>query len=289
MGGRRGEDDVRQALALGGRCLAKEGLDTPHLDAELLLAHVLGLTRTQLYAQLQRPLSRDEVSLYEALLQRHRRREPVAYILGRKEFYGRAFLVDQRVLIPRPETELLVEQAVTLARTHGYQLIADIGTGSGCIAISLALEFPRAWVYSTDCSPGTLEVAAANCHHHQAQERVKLLQGDLLEALPEAVDMIVSNLPYVPREVLHQLPREVAEYEPREALDGGCGGLEVIGRMLAGAGAWLRPGGALLLEIDAHQGQEASLLARDRFPQARVERYPDYAGLDRVLIVRLIG
>jgi len=276
---------LREALQWGERALAQSALDSPRLDAEVLLAHALGITRAQLLAHSQHQLSPAELAGYRQLIERRARHEPVAYIVGHKDFYGLDFFVDNRVLIPRPETELLVERAIEMARTRSLRLIADVGTGSGAIAVSLAVHLPQVLVYATDASPRALKVAACNCRHHGVEGRVHLLQGHLLEPLPEPVDLIAANLPYVSEAEWSQLPPEISRYEPRKALNGGPDGLDYIRRLLAEARGYLKPRGVVLLEIGATQGSAVVTLAKRHFPAARVEIAKDYAGLDRVVIV----
>ncbi len=284
---------VREAVLWGVRVLERHGCDGPRLDAELLLAHALGLSRARLLARFDRELSPAELARYRRLIERRRAHEPVAYIVGHQEFYGLDFYVDGRVLIPRPETELLVEKAIELAGKvgdRGYGLypltLADVGTGCGAIAVSLAVHLPQATIYALDCSAEALEVAARNVRRHGVEGRVHLLRGDLLSPLPEPVDLIVANLPYVSEAELAELPPEIRCYEPLSALDGGPDGLRHIRRLLAQAGGYLRPWGAVLLEIGATQGQAVAELARRHFPAARIEIAKDYGGLDRVVIVR---
>jgi release factor glutamine methyltransferase len=279
----KGEATLREALWSGEQALSKGALDSPRLDAEILLTHVLGITRAQLHTHLQGQLNSAELARYHQLIERRARREPLAYIVGHKEFYGLDLFVDSRVLIPRPETELLVEKAVEIGQQQS--VIADVGTGSGAIAVSLAVYLPRALVYATDASSGALEVAARNCRRHGVEDRIHLLQGHLLEPAPEPVDLITANLPYVSQSELAQLPPEISHYEPREALDGGPDGLDHIRRLLAQAGERLKPSGVVLLEIGATQGPAVVALAKRHFPAARVEIAKDYAGLDRVVIV----
>ncbi len=274
---------LREALLWGEQALAQSALDSPRLDAEILLSHALGITRVQLHAHPQGQLSPTELARYHQLIERRARREPVAYIVGHKEFYGLDLFVDERVLIPRPETELLVEKAIEIGQRQS--VVADVGTGSGAIAVSLAVHLPQILVYATDASPAALEIAARNCRRHGVEDRVHLLQGHLLEPLPEPVDLIVANLPYVSQAELAQLPPEINCYEPREALNGGPDGLDHIRRLLAQAGGHLKSRGIVLLEIGATQGQAVIALARRNFPAARVEIVKDYAGLDRVVIV----
>jgi len=276
---------LREALRWGEQTLSKSSLDSPRLDAEILLTYALGITRAQLHAHPQGQLGPTELAGYRQLIERRARREPVAYIVGHKEFYGLDFFVDDRVLIPRPETELLVEKAIEVSQRRA--VVADVGTGSGAIAVSLAVHLPQVVVYATDASPGALEVAARNCRRHGVEDRVHLLQGHLLEPLPEPVDLIAANLPYVSQAELAQLPPEINCYEPREALNGGPDGLDLIRRLLAQAGWYLKPGGVVLAEIGATQGQAVVTLAKRYFPAARAEIGRDYAGLDRVVVVEM--
>jgi release factor glutamine methyltransferase len=280
-----GEMELRVALAQATTVLERAGLAEPRLDAEVLLAHALGLTRAQLYACLTQRLSPQDRERYQALIARRARHEPVAYIVGHRAFYGLDFLVDRRALIPRPETELLVERAVVIAQARSLRLIADVGTGCGAIAISLAAHLPEATLYALDASPDALAVAEANCRRHGVEGRVHLLRGDLLSPLPQPVDLITANLPYVPREELQSLPPAIRDYEPLTALDGGEDGLEAIRRLLAQARGHLRPRGAILLEIGADQGPAVAQLAQQRFPMAKVDVIRDYADLDRVVVI----
>jgi release factor glutamine methyltransferase len=285
---------VAQALQQATAALREAGIETPRLDAEVLLAHALGVDRARLLAQLHEPLAADVQRAFAQLIARRLRHEPVAYLVGHKEFYGLDFLVDRRVLIPRPETELLVERAIALGRellgAHRPSLtIADVGTGCGCIAVVLAVHLPRAQVFATERSPQALEVARENVGRHGVEDRVHLLCGDLLAPIPPEVhlDLIVANLPYVSWSELEALPRSIREYEPLEAaLDGGEDGLVLIRRLLEGAPQRLRPGGAVLLEIGATQGPRVAEIARRRFPEAEIRVLPDLAGRDRVVEIR---
>jgi release factor glutamine methyltransferase len=274
----------------------------------LLLGHVLGLPRAQIHAHPDRQLDAAELDIYRELIERRRQHEPVAYIIGHKEFYGLDFYVDRWVLIPRPETELLVEKGLEIGRATSPPLtIADVGTGSGAIAISLAMHLPRAIIYALDASSEALEVAALNCRRHRVERRVHLLQGDLLSPLPEPVNLIVANLPYVSWAEWEQLPRTITAYEPRSALDGGPDGLDAIRRLLAQARSHLKPQATILLEIGATQRAAVTDLARHSFDNpsalrlcsgqallrtphsstATVEVFQDYAGLDRMVVIEI--
>lgn len=285
---------------------------TPRLDAELLLAHVLGWSRARVIAHAAEAASPPQHAAYRQMVERRQNLEPVAYLVGHREFYGLAFLVTPAVLVPRPETELLVDVALALARSRATDhrpstidenptpvnirsaivshrssvIIADIGTGSGCIAVALATHLPGATVYAIDVSPEALAVAARNVARHGVGQRVRLLEGDLLSPLPEAVDLLVSNPPYT---VLEGIDEGVRRHEPHLALDGGPDGLAAYRRLLAEAPRRLRPGGVVLLEIGAAQGESVAGLARAAFPEASMMVHQDLAGLDRVVEIRDVG
>ncbi|MBI2860600.1 MAG: peptide chain release factor N(5)-glutamine methyltransferase [Chloroflexi bacterium] len=269
-----------QSLARAWQCLAAGGVEDAAFEGELLLRHALGIERSQLYLEMGRDLTPAEFENYQGLVERRLAGEPSAYITGRREFYGLDFQVDRRVLIPRPETELLVEQAIELARRRGYSTIADIGAGSGAVAVSLAINLPGAVIYAIDISSPALEAARLNCLRHGVEGRVRLLEGDLLAPLPEAVDLIVANLPYVRRS---DLPATgPLSFEPVLALDGGPDGLDQVRRLTHQAADRLTPGGSLLLEIGQGQGEAVAALLRQVFPRGEVRIWPDLAGIDRV-------
>jgi release factor glutamine methyltransferase len=282
-----------EALTEAATRLRNEGVESPRLDAEILLAHVLGTNRAAILARPDQRLTLKELTRYRDLIARRADREPLAYIVGHREFLGLDFVVDHRVLIPRPETELLVEHTVRIGQQLAQRLtptsarlrIADVGAGSGAIAVALAAQLPRATVYALDDSEDALAVVAENARRHGMAERVRCLQGDLLSPLPCPVDLITANLPYVTTAEWQELAPEIRDYEPRAALDGGPDGLALIRRLLVTAGPHLRPGGAILLEIGAGQGIAVTALAREPFPQARLQLFQDYAGLDRLVIV----
>jgi release factor glutamine methyltransferase len=275
------------------------------LEAEVLLGHVLGVDRAGLYARLHDRLPSDALDSYQGLLDRRLAGEPVAYISGRRDFYGLSFQVDRRVLIPRPETELLVERALALAAgvlpqgeagsSPGPGLrplrIADVGCGSGCVAVALAVRLPAARIAALDLSAGALDVTRANAQRHGVGDRVTVLRSDLLARLPGPVDLVVANLPYVRSGDLPGLPDGIYQYEPLLALDGGPDGLDLVRRLLdqvrRRAARHIPPPHAVLLEIGAGQGEAVVAAARHCFPAARVALYPDLAGLDRVLQVLL--
>ena len=280
---------VRKALAWATAILSSAGVPSPRLDAEVLLAYVLCVNRARLHAAPEAEPNDEQRQMFASVVERRRQREPVPYITGQRPFYALDFAVDRRVLIPRPETELLVERALESAQhvvEAGQQpLLADIGTGSGIVAISLAVLVPTARVYATDASADALQLAAANASRHRVSDRVVLLHGELLDPLPEAVHIVAANLPYVPSHVLATLDPDVVDYEPLAALDGGPDGLLHIRRVLDGAGRWLLPHGVILLEIGAGQGPDVVAYAAARYPAAKVELFRDYAGLDRIVRV----
>ncbi len=280
---------VAEVLRSATARLDGAGCDTPKLDAEILLAYALNKNRTWLYLYPKQSLQPTQYDIYARLIARREQREPVAYIVGHKEFFGLDFLVNQHVLIPRPETELLVETAIELT-THTKQRlsIADVCTGSGCIAITLAKYRPQANVFAGDISQQALAVARQNAARHQMSDRITFLNGDLLVPLTTPVNMIVSNPPYVSRPELAApaaMP-EVARYEPRLALDGGPAGLAIIERLLAEAKEKLNPYGMLLVEIGSEQGPAVLQLAQGQFPEATIQVKKDLAGLDRLLVVK---
>jgi release factor glutamine methyltransferase len=254
------------------------------------------MSRTGLYTESERSLTSTERERLRHLVRRRLDREPAAYILGHCEFYGIDFYVDSRTLIPRPETELLVEKTIELARRISRQgehtTIADIGTGCGAIAISLALALPEAKIYATDISPAALQVAEINCRRQEVNGRVELLQGNLLVPLPRAVDMIVANLPYVRDCEFVDLSSEIREHEPTIALAGGRDGLDRIREMLEqmrGREDTHRNEGptCFLLEIGQGQGEMVTSLVNDYFPQASIELISDMGGVERVVKVGL--
>ena len=279
---------LSKALCSTNHTLSTAGIDDAPIEAELLLCHVLGISKTQLYTETERPLSSAETNNVQRLIQRRLLHEPVSYILRRCEFYGIEFYIDHRALIPRPETELLVEKAIEAVR-HRPPVenftIADIGTGSGVVAISLALALPQAKIYATDISALALQVAEINCRHHQVDNQVELLQGNLLEPLPVRVDMIVANLPYIRNSELQALSPGIVNFEPIIALAGGEDGLDKIRQMLEQIPEKLNHGGHFLLEIGQDQGKAVTSLIKKHFPKASVELIPDLSGIDRVVEV----
>jgi len=268
---------VREVIQRSASWLGDKGFPSARLEAELLLAHLLGVDRVVLYTQSDRPLDGGELDRCRALLRRRATGEPIAYLTGCREFYGLDFAVGPAVLVPRPETELLVDRARELEPSR----FLDVGTGSGCIAVACAVRLPEAEGTATDVSAAALDVARGNAARHGVAERVRFLEGDLFAPLDgERFDLIASNPPYV----AVGEAAEVARHEPALALFAGERGLDVIARLLAEAPAHLEAGGTLLMEIGEEQGDEVRALAARHF--RRVEIHPDLSGHPRILEAR---
>lgn len=279
---------VREVLAWTSERFLKDGLESARLDAEVLLAHALDMQRVGLYLDLDRPLDEAERGRYRALVSRRLERVPVAYLVGQREFWSRPFAVDPRVLVPRPETETLVEQALITLRDFTAPRVLDVGTGSGAIAVTLAAERPDARVVATDSSPDALEVAAANATRHEVE--VALHAGDLLDALPPGeppFHVMVANLPYVAEGDRHFLAPELSA-EPEGALYAADDGLAVLKRLIRAApDHLLRPGGVLMLEVGLGQADVVQQLLGDAGISDQVTVYRDLAGIERVVAGRL--
>jgi len=258
--------------------LTTHGSSSPRLDAEVLLAHALGVRRLDLYLQFDRPLSDDDLAPYRDLIARRGRGEPVAYLVGRREFMKLDIEVTPAVLVPNPDTEVLVQRAVSWARERGGALrVADVGTGSGCIAVAIGHYVSEAVIFASDDDAAALEVAGRNVRAHGLADRVTLLQGDLLDPLPGGLDLICANLPYVPEGTA--LPPEVVA-QPAHALFAAEGGAALVRRLLGASPGRLRPGGALLAEIDPSQ-RDALLGGLEGYAGHRFHR--DLGGHLRVL------
>jgi len=275
---------VRALLTWAREWLAKKGVESPRLDAELLLASALSCSRTRLYVDFDKPLSAEELARVKPLLHRRAQREPVAYILGEREFYGRPFRVGPGVFIPRPETELLVQMVLEAIPAEGRVL--DLCAGSGAIGVSIAAELPGA---RADLVEKSKEAAAAARENAQALApgRVRVFEGDLFGPLPERVlyDAVVTNPPYVPESDRVRLAPEIVLHEPADALFAADGGLEVIRRIVPGAAAWLAPGGFFGTEIDpALAAQVCDLCEKAGLTGIRVVK--DLAGIERHVVAR---
>ncbi len=274
---------VTAALAKARAALAPHS-ETAALDAQTLLAAVLHRDRAWLLAHPEARLTPRQHRRLNRACTQLAQGVPLPYVLGYWHFYGRKFALTPAVLIPRPETETLVELALRWLRQHPTRRrAADVGTGSGILAVTLAAEVDDLQVTATDISPAALAVAADNARRHRVAERIAFVETDLLAALPGPFDLIVANLPYIPTAALESLP--VARHEPWEALDGGADGLALIRRLLQQAPSRLAPGGLLLLETAADQGDAVRALAAAAFPRAAVQLHRDLAGHERVVAV----
>jgi release factor glutamine methyltransferase len=284
---------VKAALDWTTTFLAEKADEHPRRSAEWLLSAATGLSRVELYAFHDRPLSDSERAALRDSVRRRAAGEPLQYVTGEVAFRHLVVKVRPGVLIPRPETEVLVDAVLPevqrLVRDRGEALVADLCTGSGCIALSIASECPGSSVLATDVSPLAVEIAAENAARLGLSEAVTTLSGDLFSALPETVcgtlDVIVANPPYIPSADVPELPAEVAGFEPRLALDGGIDGLDVFRRILAGGTRWLRPGGVLAVELDERMVRKAAAEAVEWYEDVTV--VSDLTGRDRILSARL--
>ena len=279
----------RRALLNGIELLRCAAVASPQLDAQVLLCHALSLPKADLLLQLDEALTLEQERRLQILLERRLRREPVAYITGLKEFWSLAFVVNPNVLIPRPETELVVELSLEYAKTKAVpsQLkILDLGTGSGAIAISLAKELPEARIWAVDISPDALRMAQINAARHQVAAQITFLLGDLFVPTADSgmqFDLIVANPPYIKSELIGELAPEIRDYEPVLALDGGIDGLDYYRQIINQASWYLLDGGAILLEIGADQGDAVRHIFAPTAGFAPAEIYQDLAGQNRVI------
>lgn len=284
------ERTLIEVLRLSTDYLAQHGSTSPRLDAELLLAHALEVRRLDLYLLHDRPLREAELGAARELIRRRASGEPVAYITGVREFYNRAFAVTPAVLIPRPETETLVEVAMRRVRElsdGGEPAVADLGTGSGCIAVTLAAEIAGLRVTAIDTSSAALDVARSNAVTFAVDQRVMFIEGDWARPLTESFDLVVSNPPYVTTEELAVTARDVRDFEPLLALDGGSDGLDAYRSVVASLAGRVRPGATLLLEIDPRRAALVADVVRSAFAGARISFHEDLTRRDRVLEARL--
>jgi release factor glutamine methyltransferase len=270
----------------------KEGLASPRLDAEVLLAATLAVDRVKLYTHFDQPVQAAELARFKEMIQRRLKREPVAYIIGRREFWSLSFKVTPEVLIPRPESETLVEETIRLFSSRipqdGNPQILEIGTGSGAISIALAKELSSANLVATDLSEKALAVAAENANLHQVSERIQFIRGDLFSPLQKGAKfhLILTNPPYISRQQFADLPSEVRDFEPSLALNGGLDGLEFYRRVLSQVHEFLLPGGWFLSEIGAGQDQDILEIGSKNGALEEIGFIPDLAGIKRVFHAR---
>jgi len=267
--------------------LEAAGIPDARLEAEVLVMNVMRMARQNIFGEQDTEVSRQQQTALDGLLDRRYNREPLAYLLGQREFYGINVMLTPAVLIPRAETEGLVEHALFMAlmgMESTDMTIADVGTGSGAIAINLAIHLPAAKIFAVDVADEVLDVAAFNIRAHGVSERVTLGIGDLLEPVPEPIDLIVANLPYIPTDRISTLQPEVQQ-EPALALDGGPDGLDLIRRLLTQAESKLKDSGIILLEMDPNQIPVVQELALQHFPEGSTSVEQDLASMDRILTI----
>jgi release factor glutamine methyltransferase len=282
---------IREALLWASSFLREAGMKDPQFEAELLLRHCLGMSRTRFLASLQEPIASEEVAQLAKLCQRRAAHEPIQYMFGVQEFYGREYEVAPGVLIPRPETEILIEQVLRFAdrlwSADSKLKVADIGTGSGAIALTLASERKHWQVTTVDLSPEALTIAKRNAERLGIAERVRFLQGDLMQPLlanGERLDILVSNPPYIPSADVEELDAEVRDYEPRLALDGGEDGLDCYRKLCQALPGVLQPQALVGFEVGIHQSQAVAELLKASNVIHGVEIIRDLAGIERVVI-----
>ncbi len=278
---------VQKAILWATDDFQKKGFETPRLEAELLLGAILNLDRVRLIVQAMQPLTETELADFREAIVRRRRGEPIAYILGHREFFGRRFAVDERVLIPRPDTEILVETALEKTKHRAlYGRALDLCTGSGCVAVSFAKARPTWKVTATDVSEDALAVARKNALAHGTIWSLRFLSGDLFEPVAgERFEMILSNPPYIPEAEVAELDTGVKDFEPVLALSGGTDGLDFYPRLAQGARAALVPGGVLAVEVGAGQAPDVEH-AFQAAGFVETERFKDYGGHERVVCGR---
>jgi len=275
---------LREALKRAKQALDGCAIEDSKIVAEVLLRHILQIDRVNMLLRLDAELNNEEQKAFFKLIERRVRGEPTSYITGHKEFYGLDFHVDPRVLIPRPESELLIDEALEFAKECESVTVSDIGTGSGAIAISIAVNASNSTVYAVDISSDALEVAKANCLKHRVSDRVVLLHGDMLNPLPGAVDVIIANLPYVSKKDVLSIS---SGFEPSLALDGGEDGLVNISKLCKQIQGKLKPGGWLLLEVGQGQAATVTEYLRRLFPGALISIKSDLACIERIVKMKL--
>ena len=285
---------IKELLEVTAGYLKSKEIDNPRLCAEILLAYQLDTSRIKIYLTLDQPLHQKDIDSYRSLIKRRLNREPPQYITGIQEFWSMEFIVDRKVLIPRPESELLVEQVVLISRNEKSvgnlsPAILDLGTGSGAIAVSLARELQGAAIWASDISDEALDTARLNARKHGMDSRIQFIQGDLFQPFRYhsiRFDFIVSNPPYIASEDYNLLPPEVRDYEPRLALDGHEGGLFFIDKIIMEGASYLKPGGWLLIEMDPRQTSTAINMLEQSGYYEKGRCVRDYSQKDRVVMAR---
>lgn len=278
---------VGELICSGGRMLSEKGIGTAYLDAEILMGHVLGCGREDVFVRYNEMLDQARIDCFMELIERRRKREPVAYITGRKEFFSREFIVSHKVMIPRPETETVVERVMDIIALNNIKNMLDLGTGSGIIAITVSLNFPELQICATDISDDALNVARKNAMLHGVQSRIEFVKSDLFSGLypGEKFDLIVTNPPYIPSGIIPLLDPEVRDYEPRVAIDGGPDGLDVIRRIARDSPRYLEKGGFLVMEIGEGQGPSVlEILKGSNYIDCMI--FKDLSGIERCIVSR---
>ncbi len=274
--------NLTEAIDWAVDALTAGGIDDPRFEAELLLTGALGIKKSELVLYQSKSVEDKNFKRYQELVKRRLKHEPTAYILGNQPFLGLNIIVNRSVLVPRPETELLAEQALKVTSRESRVAIADIGTGSGCIAVALAKGLPQAEVYAIDSSNDALKVAKQNAEQYHVADRCRFIKGNLLEPLKVPVDLIISNPPYIPAGEIKNLQPEVRDWEPKQALDGGKDGLDYIRKIIAESPKHLKPNGRLMMEFGFGQAGAIEKLAAGC---GQVEITKDYAGIPRILSI----
>ncbi len=262
-------------------------VDAPRLSAEVILAHALDITRTQLLTRLDRSPNPDQLALFQTNLERVLKDEPLAYVVGHREFYDLDLITDRRALIPRPETECLIEFALERLANHPAPRIADIGTGCGGIAVTLAKHLPRAHVIATDLSAEAVDLVRENAVRHGVADRIDFRVGSLLEPVTETLDLLAANLPYIDDKDWPYLQKTIRGHEPKMAFLGGPDGLDLMRAMLKDAPRVVKAGALILMEIGAYKRDDVTAIAQPHFPSAQITVRPDYAGLDRLVVIEV--
>jgi release factor glutamine methyltransferase len=262
-------------------------VDAPRLAAEVVLAHALNVSRAQLLARADESLTPDQLARTQRDLERLINHEPLAYVVGHREFYDVDLLTDARALIPRPETECLIEHALKALADHPAPLIADVGTGCGAIAVTLARHLPQARVIATDLSPEALELARENAQRLGVAARIDFRAGSLLEPIAESLDLLAANLPYIDDKDWPYLAKTIRGHEPKMAFLGGPDGLDLVRGLLRDAPRVTHLDSVIVLEIGAYHGDAVTEIARQHFPRAYIEIKPDYGGLERLAVIEV--
>jgi len=277
---------IKTALQHAAQSLASVGIEEAYLESQILVRHLLDLDPVQLHLQFDASLSPTQMRKLEDLIQRRHNHEPIAYITGHKEFFGIDFYVNYDTLIPRPETEVVVETVLNLAKPTPFATIADVGTGCGAIAVSLARNLTQTTILATDVSAAALKVAAMNVAQQKLADRVHLIQADLLDPITGPLDLVVANLPYVSDIEFGSLSTQIRCFEPIQALLGGRNGLDIISRLLDQATERLRSNGMILLEVGQHQTALARDVTGQYFPKATVTPIRDLSGGNRAILIK---